>query len=185
MDCCIITLAKSLDKGFPVRLKSPQPPLKKGEFIRDWFLASLSIRQLKHTAMLLNAGLSYRKIRHFPKGSLRGGVSRRDPYGAIFGVSHWDPYGAIFYPALKGRNHIARGRVSAANASERHPGSWTAQTRHRPGTNKGDDSYSDDATYDQRQRPQRYHDLSLPAAPDFRSLSEFLKKPLHIQIPGF
>jgi len=80
---------QSLDKGFPVRLKSPQPPLKKGEFIRDLFSACYSIRQLKQTAILFNPGL-------FSKENTIFNISRRDPYGEIFDISHWDPFGAIF-----------------------------------------------------------------------------------------
>ncbi len=56
--------------------------------------------------MLLNSDLSTKKFRY-----------------STFGVQY-----SLFdiHPALKGHNHTARGRVSAANASERRPGTGVA-----------------------------------------------------------
>jgi len=75
-----ISCQKPLDKGFSVHWKSPRPPLKKGEFIRDWVSTSFSIRQLKQTAMLLNSVNLLKKILTF-------GVSHRDPSRGIIRYS--------------------------------------------------------------------------------------------------
>jgi hypothetical protein len=61
-------------KTTPFRNPSTKVFLFSESIARDWFLASFSIRQLKQTAILLNAGLSYGKIRH-----------------SIFGVRYFTP----------------------------------------------------------------------------------------------
>jgi hypothetical protein len=58
---------------FSTILKSPRPPLGKGEFFCEGsFSASISIRQLKQTAMLLNSGLS--PVRKFSTFKIRYSV---------------------------------------------------------------------------------------------------------------